>query len=295
MSEDAEPCALETAHLSDSSPGVTVPRPPQPRAQAASERWQRVRRARLKRQLSDKQLARKEIIPARPAPLPEDDKPRARPAPVRRQTTVSSSRELARLSRQVSVDLLAREWLGKLSRSSQGADAAEEAKTRAFLTEDVLPTLVQCVETLLVEAQKRGRLEDREPHPDFNPVNHLARLLMRNNPRFAYFPAAASPYVQGLRAVREELRSIIAQVDSEQATNRLAQASVVARRRRAEKEREMIRLRGAEEEMRRVLGEALREGWTVVDEASGVPAEIWMTPSEVGHAWTKRGEMGRGK
>ena len=98
MSEDAEPCALETAHLSDSSPGVTVPRPPQPRAQAASERWQRVRRARLKRQLSDKQLARKEIIPARPAPLPEDDKPRARPAPVRRQTTVSSSRELARLS-----------------------------------------------------------------------------------------------------------------------------------------------------------------------------------------------------
>ena len=84
-------------------------------------------------------------------------------------------------------------------------------------------------------------------------------------------------------------------MDSEQATNRLAQASVVARRRRAEKEREMIRLRGAEEEMRRVLGEALREGWTVVDEASGVPAEIWMTPSEVGHAWTKRGEIGRGK
>ena len=106
-------------------------------------------------------------------------------------------RQLEKTKLQLSVDLLAKEWL-----ESQFFDL----DTRVYLLDKLLPTLVLGLEKLLIEVGKRP------PEKHFNPINYLAQYLMRNNPRYSNFPEA-SPYVRGLRKVCEELRQTMLNQD----------------------------------------------------------------------------------
>lgn len=106
-------------------------------------------------------------------------------------------RQLEKTKLQLSVDLLAKEWL-----ESQFFDL----DSRVYLLDKLLPTLVLGLEKLLIEVGKCS------PEKHFNPINYLAQYLMRNNPRYSNFPEA-SPYVRGLRKVCEELRQMMLNQD----------------------------------------------------------------------------------
>ena len=121
-------------------------------------------------------------------------------------------RQLEKTKLQLSVDILAKEWL-----ESQFFDL----DTRVYLLDKLLPTLVLGLEKLLIEVGKRP------PEKHFNPINYLAQYLMRNNPRYSNFPEA-SPYVRGLRKVCEELRQTMLNQD------RLAAMKADMQRRREE-------------------------------------------------------------
>ena len=121
-------------------------------------------------------------------------------------------REQEKAKLQLSVDLLAKEWL-----ESKFFDL----DSRVYLIDKLLPTLVLGLEKLLLEVGKRP------PEKHFNPINYLAQYLMRNNPRYSNFPEA-SPYVRGLRKVSEELRQTMLNQD------RLAAMKAEMQRRREE-------------------------------------------------------------
>ena len=104
--------------------------------------------------------------------------------------------EAKNLARKIPMEVLARDWL---------CEQRATAETRAFLVDKLLPTLILGVEKLLVEVDKRGLSDTVEPDPNFNPINYLARYLIRNNPRYSNF-CEASPYVRGLRQVGEQLQ-----------------------------------------------------------------------------------------
>jgi len=83
---------------------------------------------------------------------------------------------------------------------------------RAFLVENILPTLILGVEKLLMEADKLELANKTESDPNFNPINYLAQYLMRNNPRYSNL-SEASPYVKSLREVGEALKAQIFELE----------------------------------------------------------------------------------
>ena len=104
--------------------------------------------------------------------------------------------EAREMARKIPIEVLAKEWF---------TGNTVNIETRAFLVDKVMPTLILGVEKLLVEVQRLDLAGCEASDPDFNPINYLAQYLMRNNPRYSNF-SEASPYVRGLRAVTEELR-----------------------------------------------------------------------------------------
>lgn len=83
---------------------------------------------------------------------------------------------------------------------------------RAYLVENILPTLILGVEKLLMEADRLSLTGKEEGDPNFNPVNYLAQYLMRNNPKYSNF-SEASPYVKSLREIGEVLKAQIFQLE----------------------------------------------------------------------------------
>nr|CAB3241204.1 EF-hand calcium-binding domain-containing protein 5-like [Phallusia mammillata] len=127
-----------------------------------------------------------------------------------------------KLERTLPLDLLARDWFN---------DNAVSSELRVYLIEKLLPTLVLGMEKLLLEAEKRGLIENDED-PDFtrsrfNPLNLLAQYLMRNNPRYCQLHES-SPYVRGLKKVAEDLKRDVYQLEA----NKLLRLKSQARKKR---------------------------------------------------------------
>ena len=115
----------------------------------------------------------------------------------KKELTKISKEQATNLARKIPTELLARDWLNVTEATLE---------TRAYLVEKLMPTLILGMEKLLNEADKRGLANGSDKRdPNFNPINHLAQYLMRNNPRYSNF-SEASPYVRSLREVNEELK-----------------------------------------------------------------------------------------
>ena len=129
----------------------------------------------------------------------------------------------ALVARKVPFDLLAKDWLSKSNVSIE---------QRTYLLEKLVPTLVLAVEKLLIDVDKKGLVDTEKPSKDFNPINHIARYLMRNNPRYSNF-AEASPYARGIRKLLEDLKK-----DAfNQEENKLAKMKLQAKQRKNERDK----------------------------------------------------------
>lgn len=114
----------------------------------------------------------------------------------RRELNHASKDRAFKLTRQIPIQLLAREWFYQIDSSTE---------MRAYLIENFLPILVLGCERVLNEAQSRNLVEQNRKHDDFNPINFLAQFLMRNNPKFNNHNEN-SPYVKTMRELYEELK-----------------------------------------------------------------------------------------
>ena len=130
------------------------------------------------------------------------------------------------------LDLLAKEWLDHSS---------VNLSTRAYLASRLLPTLIMGLDNLLVEVSKQGLHDvDSEPHHNFNPVNFLARYLMRNNPKYCSNLPEASPYSRSMQRVADELNALF----------RSAEDSEIVKLKTESKLRTQQRLQQQEDEQR---------------------------------------------
>nr|XP_026695158.1 EF-hand calcium-binding domain-containing protein 5-like [Ciona intestinalis] len=127
-----------------------------------------------------------------------------------------------KLERTLPMDMLAQEWF---------SENAVTSEMRVYLIDKLLPTLVLGVEKVLLEAEKKGLIEgynpDGETSRKFNPINLLAQYLMRNIPKYSNL-SETSPYIRGLRAVAENLKRDVFDLEA----NKLAKLKMEARRQR---------------------------------------------------------------
>lgn len=110
----------------------------------------------------------------------------------------ADKKRICKLLRQVSLDVLATEWLNI---------GQQTIESRAYLIGNVLPQVVLGLEHILREAVAKelagsnaqpAAIQSEGADPNFNPINRLAEFLMRNNHRYNNF-CETSPYVRGLR------------------------------------------------------------------------------------------------
>ncbi|KAM9320330.1 EF-hand calcium-binding domain-containing protein 5 [Gastrophryne carolinensis] len=92
-------------------------------------------------------------------------------------------------------DELAKEWFSQ-DNSTVG--------TRAYLLDSIMPSVIQGVETMLNEVEKKKVLEDDSVK--FDPINYLGEYLMRHNPKFVA-KSEKSAYVRGLEQVVADLKN----------------------------------------------------------------------------------------
>eukprot|EP00051_Salpingoeca_urceolata_P011451 m.141809 g.141809 ORF g.141809 m.141809 type:complete len:1231 (-) comp17126_c0_seq4:372-4064(-) len=202
--------------------------------------------ARLQRRLSAASLHRKAAAKA----AREEDQQR-------REETLA-------VARRVPMDMLAKDWL----------DAQQATlKTRCYFVEKVLPTLVPALEKLLRDAERRGVIATTAPGAadggddkpaaaaGFNPVNHLAQVLMRTNPKWSNLGGDTSPYVQSLKVVEEELKLHMYSIEG----NRSARiAADVEKRRKQVEEEEAAKVRKEEQRLDPLLSHFA--AWSTGDE-----------------------------
>ncbi|XP_069800662.1 EF-hand calcium-binding domain-containing protein 5 isoform X2 [Dendropsophus ebraccatus] len=100
-----------------------------------------------------------------------------------------------RVEKEAPADVLAREWFSQ-DKASVG--------TRSYLLEQLMPSVVHGVESLLMEVEKKKVLEDDSVK--FDPVNYLGEFLMRQNPEF-FSGTEKSAYVRGLEQVVADLKN----------------------------------------------------------------------------------------
>ncbi|XP_030151681.1 EF-hand calcium-binding domain-containing protein 5 [Lynx canadensis] len=78
-------------------------------------------------------------------------------------------------------------------------------KTRAYLLDKLLPTLVPGVEKMLMQVEKKKLWAEVDITTKFDPINHLGEYLMRNNPYYIK-DSGMSGYQRVMRDVTEELK-----------------------------------------------------------------------------------------
>ncbi|XP_071994447.1 EF-hand calcium-binding domain-containing protein 5 [Engystomops pustulosus] len=101
----------------------------------------------------------------------------------------------AKIEKESPADVLAREWF------SQDKSSVE---TRTYLLDQLMPSVVHGVESLLMELEKKKVLEDDSVK--FDPVNYLGEFLMRQNPEF-FSGTEKTAYTRGLEQVVADLKN----------------------------------------------------------------------------------------
>ncbi|XP_075710447.1 EF-hand calcium-binding domain-containing protein 5 isoform X2 [Rhinoderma darwinii] len=99
-----------------------------------------------------------------------------------------------KVEKEAPADVLAREWF---SQDKASVD------TRTYLLDQLMPTVVHGVQSLLMELEKKKVLEDDSVK--FDPVNYLGEFLMRQNPEFIS-GTEKSAYIRGLEQVVADLK-----------------------------------------------------------------------------------------
>ncbi|KAG8590543.1 hypothetical protein GDO81_006791 [Engystomops pustulosus] len=100
-----------------------------------------------------------------------------------------------KIEKETPADVLAREWF------SQDKSSVE---TRTYLLDQLMPSVVHGVESLLMELEKKKVLEDDSVK--FDPVNYLGEFLMRQNPEF-FSGTEKTAYTRGLEQVVADLKN----------------------------------------------------------------------------------------
>ncbi|OWK57372.1 EF-hand calcium-binding domain-containing protein 5 [Lonchura striata] len=166
--------------------------------------------------------------------------------------------EEAKERRREPGDCLAREWYN---------EEKETLDTRTYLLDNLLPTLIQGAENLLMAVERNHVLvSDQEP-TRFNPINYLGEYLMRHNPQYSV-PTKPGPYLREMKVVSEELKSL----RQGTASHRLAEMKAEVKNRR-EKREEMERQNAEETARRKEVLAALFKEWTV-DSHDRIPAAL---------------------
>jgi hypothetical protein len=112
------------------------------------------------------------------------------------QTINENKSQASAVTRKIPIQVLAAEWFSRIDSSTEN---------RTYLMENFLPVLVLGCEKVLNEAQAKQLVVQNKKDPNFNPINHLAQFLMRNNPKFSN-QNESSPYVRTMREVYQELK-----------------------------------------------------------------------------------------
>ncbi|XP_018420978.1 PREDICTED: EF-hand calcium-binding domain-containing protein 5 [Nanorana parkeri] len=115
------------------------------------------------------------------------------------QTTlenVKKHRERKKKTEEIApADELAKEWFSQ-DKSTVG--------TRAYLLDQIMPSVVQGVEAMLKKVENKKVLEDDSVK--FNPVNYLGEYFMRHNHEF-FTGSEKSAYARGLEQVVADLKN----------------------------------------------------------------------------------------
>ena len=159
----------------------------------------------------------------------------------RRDRNVDAESEVNEIvARKVPFDILSKEWFKNNNISID---------QRLYLLDSLIPTLVLSIEKLLKVAEGKGLIDSAKPSKDFNPINLLAQLLMRDNPRYSNF-SESSPYAKGVRKLLENIKK-----DAfNQEENRLVKMKADAKQRKRERLRlenlNLSKIKGRSEKIR---------------------------------------------
>uniref|UniRef100_A0ABM5ENK9 EF-hand calcium-binding domain-containing protein 5 n=1 Tax=Pogona vitticeps TaxID=103695 RepID=A0ABM5ENK9_9SAUR len=131
-------------------------------------------------------------------------------------------------------------------------------ETRAYLLDKLLPTLVPGVEKLLRVAERKKALPmDGGPGPGrLDPLNFLGEFLMRQNPSYQ-LAAQPNPYVRGMQAVTEELKTQV----PETTPHRLAEVKALVEEKRQQRE-QVEKIKSRVEELRKLALALQFKEWT---------------------------------
>nr|XP_020659139.1 EF-hand calcium-binding domain-containing protein 5 [Pogona vitticeps] len=131
-------------------------------------------------------------------------------------------------------------------------------ETRAYLLDKLLPTLVPGVEKLLRVAERKKALPtDGGPGAGrLDPLNFLGEFLMRQNPSYQ-LAAQPNPYVRGMQAVTEELKTQV----PETTPHRLAEVKALVEEKRQQRE-QVEKIKSRVEELRKQTLALQFKEWT---------------------------------
>ena len=162
-------------------------------------------------------------------------------------------------AREISVDLLAKEWMVLTNPSIEA---------RLYLLDNILPSVIMSLEKLCIEVSKRQLEGSEHVTSRFNPINYLAQHLMRNNPKYSNF-AEASPYMKGLQQMVTKLKADVMSLEE----NKLVKMKVEARRRREDR----LKLESIKKEAERGKKERLKQvfkEWLIPNETAPELAQV---------------------
>ena len=118
-----------------------------------------------------------------------------------------SSRLVQEVASSALIDSLSAEWWSA---------NLSQTVINEFL-ENLIPLVVLACEKVINEADERHLIETTTPDRSFNPINHLASFLMRNNPKYIHY-SSLSPYHYAMKSLLNTKKVQVLKVYGEEET-----------------------------------------------------------------------------